>query len=113
MKRRLDENSPVKLKYRFNDAGLTALTVRDMQWLGRKNGELLQLRQAESFTTFITVDNNLSSQQNFVNYPLQVIILIAQDNVYETIMEFFPDILEKLKEPFTGPQTVVHPSYRA
>jgi len=35
MKLLLDENLPVKLKYRFIDKGFDAYTVRDMNWLGK------------------------------------------------------------------------------
>lgn len=66
MKILLDENMPVKLKYRFTEAGLNATTVRDMQWLGKENGDLLQLMLREGFTTFVTIDNNLFFQQNFL-----------------------------------------------
>lgn len=60
MKLLLDENLPVKLKYRFIEKGLQAYTLKDLQWLGKKNGELLQLMLLNDFTTFITIDNNLS-----------------------------------------------------
>lgn len=112
MKLLLDENLPVKLKYRFADAGFSAFTVRDMQWLGKENGQLLQLMLAEQFTVFITIDNNLSAQQNFANYPIRVIVLVARDNIYETIMEFFPAILTQLHGGPPGVQTVVDPSFR-
>jgi predicted nuclease of predicted toxin-antitoxin system len=42
MKLLLDENLPVKLKYRFIDKGFDAYTVRDMNWLGKENGELFK-----------------------------------------------------------------------
>jgi predicted nuclease of predicted toxin-antitoxin system len=109
MKLLLDENLPVKLKYRFLDAGVKAFTTKDKQWRGKENGELLQLLIENDFTTFITFDNNLSFQQNFVHYPIQVVVLIAKDNTYETIMEFFSAIIEKIKQPFTGAQAVLHP----
>jgi predicted nuclease of predicted toxin-antitoxin system len=111
MKILLDENLPVKLKYRFEEAGFSIFTVRDMRWLGKENGELLRLMLAEGFTTFITIDNNLSFQQNFVHYPVQVLVLIARDNTYETVMEFFPEIVASLAEAFTSVKAVVHPSY--
>lgn len=111
MKLLLDENLPVKLKYRFLEAGLATFTVRDMQWQGKKNGELLRLMQQEDFTTFLTIDNNISYQQNFTKYPVRVLVLIAQDNVYDTIMGFFPVILQKLQEDFTGTAVVIHPEF--
>ncbi len=94
MKLLLDENLPVKLKYRFIDAEINAYTVKDMNWLGKANGELLQLMIQNNFTSFLTIDNNLSFQQNFMRYPLQVVIIIALDNTYATIMEIFNKILD-------------------
>jgi uncharacterized protein DUF5615 len=38
-------------------------TARQMQWTAIKNGELLALAPAE-FDVFVTVDRNLSFQQN-------------------------------------------------
>jgi len=80
MKLLLDENLPVKLKYRFIDNRIDAYTVKDMKWLGKENGELLNLMLQHNFTTFLTIDNNLSFQQNFKNYPIKVIVIISPDN---------------------------------
>ncbi len=63
------------------------------------------------FTTFITIDNNISYQQNFNNYPIQVAVLIAKNNTYDTIMEFFYDIIKHIKEGFSGPRLIIHPDY--
>lgn len=112
MKLLLDENLPVKLKHRFLEKGFKAYTLRDMNWLGKKNGPLLQLMLQNNFTTFITIDNNLSFQQNFNNYPIQVAILVCRDNTYETIMKFFNAIIEVLIQDFSGPRTIVHPDYK-
>ena len=113
MKLLLDENLPVKLKYRFIDRGFDVKTIRDMQWLGRQNGELLKLILEHNFTTLITIDNNLSSQQNFKDYPVKVVVLLAPTNTYPRIMDFFDEIIDKIHEDFTGPQTVVHPKYKS
>ena len=109
MKLLLDENLPVKLKHRFKEFGWDVFTVKDMQWFGKENGELLQLMIEINFTSFLTTDNNLAYQQNFLNYPLQVVIMIAPDNTYETIMAFIELVKLKLKENFIGPQTVIAP----
>ena len=111
MKLLLDESLPVKLKYRFIEKGFETFTTRDMKWLGTKNGDLLSLMLENDFTTFITIDNNVAFQQNFNNYPMQVIVLVAHDNTYETIMQFFEAIIKKLSEIFTGVQVVMHPDY--
>ncbi len=111
MKLLLDENLPIKLKYRFADAGFEVFTIKDMKWFGKENGELLRLMLLNNFTTLITIDNNLKFQQNFLNYPIQVLVIVARDNTYDTIMEIFGDIVKKMKELFIGAQSIVHPSY--
>ena len=113
MKLLLDENLPVKLKFRFIEHGINAFTARDMHWLGKENGELLRLMLENDFTSFITIDNNISFQNNFIDYPLSVIVLVAHDNTYETIMEFFDKIIICIKAKFAGPTTVVHPNYQS
>ncbi len=112
MKLLLDENLPVKLKYRFIENEIEVFTARDMQWLGKENGDLLNLMIENNFTGFITIDNNLSFQNNFVDYPIAVIVLVAHDNTYETIMEFFDKITFCIREKFTGPKAVVHQDYQ-
>ena len=111
MKLLLDENLPIKLKYRFKDNAIDAYTLKDLQWLGKQNGELLELMLSNHFDVFVTIDNNLSFQQNFKKYPLAVLVLIAKDNTYETIMQFFDLIIASVQEKFVGPKAVVHPSY--
>jgi hypothetical protein len=45
-----------------------------MGWAGVKNGQLLALAEAE-FDVFITVDRNLSFQQNLPQFNIAVIVL--------------------------------------
>jgi predicted nuclease of predicted toxin-antitoxin system len=111
MKLLLDENLPVKLKYRFIEKGFDTYTVKDMNWLGSKNGELLQLMLTNNFSTFITIDNNLNFQQNFSNYPIQVAVLIAKDNTYDTVMEIFDEIVHQLNTNYSGVLSIIHPKY--
>ena len=53
MKILLDENLPRRLKADFG-ADFEVYTVRDMNWLGKKNGELLGLIVFNGFDIFIT-----------------------------------------------------------
>ncbi len=62
MKLLLDENLPVKLKHRFAAQGFEVSTIKDMQWLAKRNGELLQLMLQNNFTALVTIDNNLAYQ---------------------------------------------------
>jgi len=82
-----------------------------MNWLGKENGELLKLMLENNFTSFLTIDNNLSFQQNFKRYRVQVFIIISPDNAYQTIMEIFQKILEAIKISKQNIITIVHPSH--
>lgn len=53
MKILLDENIPVKVRFDFGE-GYEVRPVRDMGWLGKKNGELLGLAAFNGFDIFIT-----------------------------------------------------------
>jgi predicted nuclease of predicted toxin-antitoxin system len=109
MKLLLDENLPVKLKFRFIENGFNAFTVKDCNWTGKENGELLKEMIANQFTLFITIDNNLSFQNNFNRYPINVVVLIAHDNTYRTIMEFFDTIINSIRGEFKSPLIITHP----
>ncbi len=55
MKILLDENLPRQLKADFG-ADYDVRTVRDMGWLGKKNGELLGLIVFNGFDFLVTID---------------------------------------------------------
>jgi len=54
-------------------------TARQMGWSTTKNGELLALA-AKEFEVFVTVDRNLSFQQNLLAFAIAVIVLRARSN---------------------------------
>lgn len=58
MKILLDENLPKQLKADF-EPGYDVKTVRDMGWLGKKNGEFLGLIVFNNFDFFVTISKNL------------------------------------------------------
>lgn len=109
MKLLLDENLPVKLKYRFQEHGIETFTVADKKWHSKQNGELLSLMIAESFTHLITFDSNISFQQNFVKYPVPVVMIVAASNNYEMIMEIFNEIVSCIGSAKVGSNVVIHP----
>ena len=49
-------------------------STRQMGWEGMRNGELLSLA-SKQFDVFVTVDRNLSFQQNLKSLPIAVIVL--------------------------------------
>ena len=97
MKILLDESLPRKLKYDFGNE-YEVFTVRDKEWLGKKNGELLKLMVADEFELFVTVDRNLPYQQNLERLPLTIFVLCAFDNRRETLKELIPKLFSRLAE---------------
>ncbi len=66
-----------------------------MGWAGIKNGELLTLAEKE-FDVFITVDRNLSFQQNLPKFNLAVLVLHAPSNRLADLEPLAPQILSML-----------------
>lgn len=97
MKILLDENLPKQLKADFGP-DYNVKTVRDMGWLGKKNGELLGLIVFNSFDFFITLDKNLRYQQNLERVELKIFLLSAVNNRRETLQAFVEKVKNKIKE---------------
>ena len=75
--------------------GYEVKTVPQMGWATIKNGELLTLAE-EEFDVFLTVDRNLSFQQNLPRFNLAVMILRAQSNRLMDLRPLVPKLLELL-----------------
>ncbi len=97
MKILLDENLPKQLKADFGP-DYEVKTVRDMGWLGKKNGELLELTVFNGFDFFVTIDKNLRNQQNLDRIELNIFFLIAINNRRETLKALVEKIKERIKE---------------
>ena len=97
MKILLDESLPRKLKKDFG-AAHEVYTVRDLGWLGIKNGALLRLLIENRFDLFVTVDRNIKYQQNLQNFPLTIFVLCAVNNRRETLAGLIPTLFKRLAE---------------
>ena len=82
-------------------------TVPQMGWAGIKNGQLLALAEAE-FDVFITVDRNLSFEQNLPNFNIAVLVLQASSNRLADLKPLVPNILAILATVTKGKATVVN-----
>ena len=89
----LDENLPVKIKYRLQDV-CEIYTVNNKNWNSLENGDLITAMQNDGFDFLITSDKNLQYQQNIAKYSISFIILNVADNNYETILP----LIEKIKK---------------
>jgi hypothetical protein len=81
-------------------------TVPQMGWAGIKNGDLMKLAEAD-FDVFITVDRNLSYQQNLPRYNIALIVLRAVSNRYDDLKPFSEKVLESLQNIAPGRLTVI------
>lgn len=99
----LDENLPKRLKQDFPEHEV--FTIRDKQWNGIKNGELLELLIDNSFDALLTFDKNLQHQQNFSKYAITVFVLTAKINQYIELAKLTPKVKEYLnsREMPVGP----------
>jgi hypothetical protein len=76
-------------------------TARQMGWTTIKNGELLALA-AGQFEVFVTVDRNLSFQQNLVSYPIAVIVLCAKANRLVDLKPLVPKLMAAMESVRPG-----------
>ena len=67
-------------------------TARQMGWSTIKNGELLALA-AREFDVFVTVDRNLSFQQNLPAFAIAVIVIRARSNRLTDLKPLVPELL--------------------
>lgn len=95
----LDECLPRHLKRSL--LGHDVRTVPEMSWASKKNGELLKLA-AEQFIVFLTVDRNLSYQQDLAQLNIAVMVLVAGGNRLADLQPLMPAVLELLPAVVAG-----------
>ena len=86
--------------------GHSVKTVPQMGWATIKNGELLALAEKE-FDIFITVDRNLSFQQNLPKFDIAVLVLKAHSNRLADLRPLAPKVLSILPSLTKGKAEVV------
>jgi len=77
-----------------------------MGWAGIKNGELMQLAEAE-FDFFITVDRNLSYQQDIPRYSIALIVIRSVSNRYDDLRPFGDRVIAALEAAAPGTVTLI------
>ena len=99
MKVLLDECVPRKLKREI--ANHEVVTVTEQGWSGIENGELLNLA-ATRFDIFLTVDQNLSFQQNLKNFNIAIILMVARNNRLKTLLPLMPAVRAAIDDVKAG-----------
>jgi len=81
-------------------------TARQMGWSTVRNGELLALAEKE-FDVFVTVDRNLSFQQNLPAFAIAVVVLRAHSNRLSELLPLVPELLAFIATAKPGTVTYV------
>ena len=81
-------------------------TVVSVGWTSLKNGQLLRLA-AKEFDVFVTVDRNLSFQQNLPKYDIAVLVLHAATNRLSDLAKLAPNIETAIRNAPKGYATIV------
>jgi predicted nuclease of predicted toxin-antitoxin system len=89
----LDECLPKRFKGSL--AGHDARTVPEMGWASKRNGELLALAEGQ-FDVFLTVDRNLSFQNEVNRFAIAVVVLRATSNKLSELQPLVPELLSVL-----------------
>ena len=76
-------------------------TALQMGWTTIKNGELLALA-SQQFDVFVTVDRNLSFQQNLENLAMAILVLHAKTNRLADLKPLIPDLLAAIGSAVPG-----------
>lgn len=106
MKILLDENLPKNLKLSFTfDHEL--FTVQEMNWRGKRNGELLGLMTFDGFDAFVTIDKNLRHQQNLNRFPIRLFVLNAPNNKLDTLEPYVEKLAEALNRSITDQVIII------
>jgi predicted nuclease of predicted toxin-antitoxin system len=90
----LDECVPKRLRTLLS--GHLVKTVQEAGWAGVKNGELLK-KASKDFEVLITVDRNLSFQQNPHSLSIPVAVIHSRSNQFKDLKRFVPDIHQLLQ----------------
>ena len=98
MKLLFDENMPRKLRYRFAPMH-EVVSVQDLGWRGKENSELLGLMLEVGLQAIVTGDRNMPHQQNWLTYPLPVVVMNANGDQYEDYLALLQQLLALLAQP--------------
>ena len=86
--------------------GVDVTTVAAHGWGGITNGKLLALAAAE-FDVFVTVDRNLSFQQQLPKFDIAVVLLVAKTNRVVDLAALVPQLLIALPNLPVGNVTTI------
>ncbi len=93
----LDENLPKQLKKYFS-AEFEVVSVPDLGWQAKKNGELLAAMDKAEIDYLLTSDKSLRYQQNLEKFEVKVVVLFSFDNRLKNLISKVGEIEAKIIE---------------
>ena len=84
-------------------------TARQMGWTTIKNGALLALA-SDHFDVFVTVDRNLSFQQNLNTFSIAVVVLQAKTNRLADLRPLAPKLVAAIQSARPGAVEFIDPT---
>ena len=106
MKTLLDEHIDVRFKGALT--GIEVFTVREMGWLGSKNGVLRAKMEAEGFKALVTADKNMPFQQNLSNLTFVILVMDTPSLAFEFQQLFLRKIQQFLYGEYDHLPKIVH-----
>jgi predicted nuclease of predicted toxin-antitoxin system len=101
----LDENLDWRLRRGL--LGHEVESVARLGWAGIQNGILLKKAEETGFEVLITMDSNMTFQQNLAGHPLKIIVLRARSNRLADTIPLTAKILQVLPYLKNGRVTVI------
>ncbi len=102
----IDEDLDTDLRHAFMSA--TAETVQYRDWKGLENGDLLRAAQ-DRFDVLVTMDANMSHQQNLKLFDIAVVVLRAKSKNLADLEALMPQVNELLPRLRPGKAVEVFP----
>jgi hypothetical protein len=81
-------------------------TARQMGWTTIQNGALLSLA-SQHFDVFVTLDRNLSFQQNLDSFSIAVVVLGAKTSRLSDLKSLIPNLLVAIESAQSGAATFI------
>lgn len=89
--------------------GHEVVTVAEVGWAGKKNGELLRLAE-KRFDVLLSTDKGIPHQQNLSRFDLAVVLLRAKSNAYEDLAPLMDEANARLTSGIESGTVVRIPS---
>ena len=90
----LDECVPQRFRHAL--LGVEVSTAREQRWTSLRNGALLAAMRTAGFTTLVTVDRNLTFQQNIAASGIAVVVMHAVTNRLQDLLPLAPQVIDAI-----------------